>query len=188
MVPITNPSASWPFMLLRALAAIAFGLIAFFMPGPTIGAIVMLFAAYMIADGIFDILAGVRAARQGGGGWGWFVLEGVLDIAVGVAVFLWPGLTVIVFVTLIAAWAILSGIVMLYGAYRFRQEHGRGWLIAGGIVSLAWGVLLLFAPMAGAVVMTLWLAAYALVFGIALLFLALRLRRESRQPLTTRPA
>jgi uncharacterized membrane protein HdeD (DUF308 family) len=187
MVLITNPSPSWPYILLRALAAIAFGLIAFFMPGPTLGALVFLFAAYMIVDGIFDILAGIRAARDGGG-WGWFLLEGVLDIAVGVAVFLWPGLTVVVFVALMAVWAVLSGFVMLYGAFRFRLEHGRGWLIAGGVISLAWGGLLLFAPIAGAVVMTLWLGAYALVFGVAMLFLALRLRRESRQPLTPRPA
>jgi uncharacterized membrane protein HdeD (DUF308 family) len=86
-------------------------------------------------------------------------------------------------VALLAAWGILSGLVMLYGAFRFRQEHGRGWLVAGGVVSVGWGVLLLVWPIAGAVVMTLWLGAYALVFGIAMLFLAFRLRREAHHPL-----
>lgn len=182
MILLSNPSPSWPYILVRALAAIVFGLIALFLPGVTIRALVLLFSAYMIVDGVFDILAGVRAARQGES-WGWFALEGVLDIAAGVAAYLWPGLTIFVFVALLAAWGILSGLVMLYGAFRFRQEHGRGWLVAGGVVSVGWGVLLLVWPIAGAVVMTLWLGAYALVFGIAMLFLAFRLRREAHHPL-----
>jgi uncharacterized membrane protein HdeD (DUF308 family) len=179
---LANPSRSWPYVLLRAIAAIVFGIIALVLPGVTLGALVLLFAAYMIVDGIFAFIAGARAVREHER-WGWFAVEGILDIAAGVVAFLWPGLTVFAFVILAGVWALLSGIAMLVGAFRFRQEHGRGWLAVGGAVSVIWGVLLFVWPIAGAVVMTLWLGAYALVFGVALLFLAVRLRRESGRPL-----
>jgi len=175
----TNPIASWPYLLVRGVIAVLFGLLALFLPGPTLGALVLLFAAYLVVDGVFAVLAGINAAREGGS-WGWFALEAVLNIAAGAAAWMWPGLTVVVFVTLAGAWALLSGGVMLYGAFRFRLEHGRGWLVAGGVVSVLWGLLLFAFPIAGAVVMTLWLGGYALVFGIALIALALRLRRAAR--------
>lgn len=168
-------------MMLRAAAAIVFGLIAIFLPGPTLAALVLLFAAYMFADGIFAIVAGVRAARRQEG-WGWFALEALADIAAGLIAFLWPGITILVFVLIAAAWALVSGAIMLYGAFRFRENHGRFWLVFGGLVSAVWGALLLVWPMLGALAITLWLGAYALVFGIALLFLGLRLRRESKKP------
>ena len=175
---LSQPGPSWPFMLLRSLAAIVFGVLALLSPGATLAALVLLFAAYMIADGIFAVLAGVRAARQHES-WAWFVLEAVLNFAAGVAALVWPGLTVVAFVAITAAWALLTGVVMLYGAFRFRQRDGRGWLALAGMVSIVWAVLLALAPAAGAFVMTLWLGAYALVFGVALLFMALRLRREA---------
>lgn len=183
---LANPSPSWPFVMLRAIAAIVFGIAALVLPGATLGALVLLFAVYMVVDGVVTLVAGARAAR-GHGRWGWFAVEGCLDIAAGVVAFAWPGLTVFAFVILAAVWALLSGSAMLAGAFRFRREHGRGWLAAGGAVSIVWGVLLFVWPIAGAVVMTLWLGAYALVFGVALLFLAVRLRREHARPLE-RPA
>lgn len=175
-------STSWTLMLLRAFFALLFGVFTLLMPGPTLTAIVILFAAYLIADGVVGAIAAVQAARHHEH-WGWAAVQALVSIAAGVAAFLWPGLTVYVFVILAAAWALVSGIAMLFGAVRFRQEHGRGWLVLGGIVSVVWGLLLFFSPISGAIAMTLWLGAYALVFGAALLFLALKLRRESRRPL-----
>jgi uncharacterized membrane protein HdeD (DUF308 family) len=187
MTLLANPSRSWPFVLVRALAAIVFGIVALVLPGVTLGALVLLFAAYMIVDGVFAFIAGGRAVREHER-WGFFAIEGILDIAAGVIAFLWPGLTIFVFVILAAVWALLSGLAMVVGAFRFRQEHGRGWLAAGGVVSAIWGLLLFAWPIAGAFVMTLWLGAYALVFGVALLVLAMRLRREATRPLEQRPA
>jgi uncharacterized membrane protein HdeD (DUF308 family) len=176
---LSNPSHSWPFILFRAATAVLFGLVALLMPVPTLAVLVLLFAAYMVTDGIFAALAGIRAARKHER-WGWFAVEAVANIAAGVIAFLWPGITVFVFVAITAAWALISGGVMLYGALRFQQRHGRIWLALAGLVSVLWGVLLIMFPIAGAVVMTLWLGAYALIFGVALLFLALRLRREAK--------
>lgn len=184
---LANPSPSWPFLLVRAIAAIVFGIIALVLPGVTIHALVLLFAAYMIVDGIFGLVAGARAVRDNER-WGWFAVGGVLDIAAGLIAFFWPGLTIFVFIVLAAVWAVLSGVAMIVGAVRFRREHGRGWLALGGAVAVVWGVMLFVWPIAGAVVMTLWLGAYALVFGVALLFLAFRLRQEAHRPLQQRPA
>ena len=166
---------NWWAVALRGVFAILFGLIALFVTGATILSLVLFFSAYMLVDGVFGIIAAVRAARQGER-WGLLVLEGILNIAVGVIAFLMPGLTVIAFVLLLAAWSLVSGGLMLGAAFRLSKDHGRWWLALAGIVSIVFGVLLAIAPVIGAVVLTWWLGAYALAFGIALLVLAFRLR------------
>ena len=180
-------SRNWGLVLLRGLAGIAFGLVALLLPGPTLATLVLLFAAYMLVDGVFAILSGVRAAQRNER-WGWFVVEGIVDIGAGIIAFLWPGLTLVVLVWLLAFWALVSGALMLAAAFRLGAAHGRWLLALGGVISILWGALLLFAPIAGAVVMTLWLGAYALVFGIAIVVLALRLRREHRRGTATQPS
>jgi uncharacterized membrane protein HdeD (DUF308 family) len=117
----------------------------------------------------------VRAAREGQR-WGLLVLEGLVNIATAAIAVLWPGITVIAFVFLIAAWAILPGALMLGAAFRLGSGDGRWWLVLGGLVSLIYGALLVVVPMIGAVVLTWWLGAYALVFGIALIALAFKLK------------
>jgi uncharacterized membrane protein HdeD (DUF308 family) len=181
MNALSHPSPSWHFILLRAAVAILFGLLALFLPGPTLAGLVMLFAVYMLADGVFSVIAGFRAARQRQP-WGWSAFEALINIAAGVIALVWPGITLLAFVMLTAAWALVSGGAMLWGAFRFHEKHGRIWPVLTGLLSLVWGVLLLLWPLAGAVVMTLWLGAYALLFGSTLLLLALKLRREARKP------
>ncbi|MDQ3059235.1 MAG: DUF308 domain-containing protein [Pseudomonadota bacterium] len=181
MNTLSHPNPSWQFILLRAAAAILFGLLALLLPGPTLAGLVLLFAAYMLADGVFAIIAGWRAARQREP-WGWFALEAVVNIATGAIAVVWPAITLLAFVMLTAAWALVSGGMMLLGALRFPENRGRMWLVLGGVVSLIWGGLLIFWPLAGAVAMTLWLGAYALVLGLTLLFGALKLRREATKP------
>jgi uncharacterized membrane protein HdeD (DUF308 family) len=101
-----------------------------------------------------------------------------VDIAAGVLAFLWPGLTIVIFVLLVAAWAIVTGALMTAAAFRLQLDHGRWWLALGGLASLVYGVLLIIAPLIGALVLTWWLGAYALVFGVLLLILAFRLRAK----------
>jgi uncharacterized membrane protein HdeD (DUF308 family) len=166
---------NWWAVALRGVFAVLFGLIALAVPGATILSLVLFFSAYMLVDGIFGIVAAVRAARQGER-WGLLILEGLANIAVGLIAFVWPGLTAIAFVLLLAAWSLISGGLMLGAAFRLSQAHGRWWLALGGLVSIVFGVLLVMAPVLGAVVLTWWLGAYALIFGIALLVLAFKLR------------
>lgn len=166
---------NWWAFAVRGVLAIVFGLIAFFMPGVTMLSLVLVFAAYVIADGVIAVIGAVRAAEHHQR-WGSLAFEGLSGIAAGALAVWWPELTVVIFVFLVAVWALLSGGFMLLAAFQLHIDHGRWWLVLGGAVSMIYGVLLLAAPMAGAVVLTWWIGAYALVFGIALLAVAFRLR------------
>lgn len=166
---------NWWAIALRGVFAILFALIAFFWPGAALLSFVLFFSAYMLVDGIFGIVAAVRAASNHQR-WGLLVLEGIVDILVGVIAFAWPGLTLVFFVTLMAVWSLITGILMIVAAFRLDPAFGRGWLIFSGIVSVLFGVALLIAPLVGAVVLTWWLGAYALVFGITLIALAFKLK------------
>lgn len=126
---------NWWAVAIRGVLGIAVGVIAFIMPAATMLAMILLFAAYMLVDGAFAIVAAVRAARQRDR-WGLFVLEGVADIAAGVIAVLWPGITLVAFVFLVAAWAIVSGSLALMAAFRLNIEHGRWWLVLGGAASV----------------------------------------------------
>jgi uncharacterized membrane protein HdeD (DUF308 family) len=167
---------NWWAVALRGVFAIIFALIAFFSPGATLLSLVWVFAAYMLVDGLFGIVSGIRAASNNQR-WGLLVLEGILNILVGVIAFIMPGLTVLFFVTLMAVWSLITGVLVIVAAFKLNPEYGRGWLIFSGIVSVLFGIALLIAPLVGAVVLTWWLGAYALVFGIGLLVLAFKLRR-----------
>lgn len=165
---------NWWAIGIRGALGILFGLIALFLPGATMLSLVLVFAAYAFADGVFGIVSAVRAARAQER-WGYLLLEGLVNIAVAAVAVLWPGITVVAFVFLVAFWAILTGVLELMAAFRLDVIDGRGWLIFGGVVSVLYGALLIVTPMIGAVVLTWWLGAYALVFGVTLVVLAFKL-------------
>jgi uncharacterized membrane protein HdeD (DUF308 family) len=177
---------NWWALALRGVFAIIFALIAFFSPGATLLSLVWVFAAYMLVDGVFEIVAGIRAASENQR-WGLLILGGILNILVGIIAFLMPGLTVLFFVTLMAVWSLISGVLMVIAAFKLNPTYGRGWLIFSGIVSVLFGIALLIAPLVGAVVLTWWLGAYALVFGISLLVLAFKLRGHKDETGTAAP-
>jgi uncharacterized membrane protein HdeD (DUF308 family) len=166
---------NWWAIALRGVFAIIFGLIALFVPGATLLSLALLFAAYLIVDGIFGCIAAVKAASQNER-WGLLLAEGLLNILVGVVAALFPGGAVLAFVLLIAAWSLVTGVLMVVAAFRLNPAYGRGWLIFSGIVSVLFGIALVVSPLIGAVVLTWWLGAYAIAFGIALLVLAFKLR------------
>jgi uncharacterized membrane protein HdeD (DUF308 family) len=172
---------NWWAVALRGVFAIVFALIAFFVPGATLLSFVLFFSAYMVVDGVVGIVAAVRAARQHQR-WGLLILEGVVSVLVGVIAFMWPGLTVVFFVTLMAFWSLITGVLMIVAAFKLHATYGRGWLIFSGIVSVLFGLALLIAPLVGAVVLTWWLGAYAMVFGIGLLVLAFKLKARKDSP------
>jgi uncharacterized membrane protein HdeD (DUF308 family) len=171
---------NWWVIAIRGLLGILFGLIALFFPGLTILSLVLLFSAYMLVDGAFSIAGAIRSGRHER--WGWMLLNGILSILTAVVAFLWPGLTALVFVLIVAAWSIVSGVLMLTAAFRMRSgARARGWLIFGGIISVLFGALLVIAPLMGAIVLTWWIGAYVLVLSIFMLALAFTVRaRPSR--------
>lgn len=168
---------NWWALALRGLFGVAFGLVALLLPGATMIGLVLFFAGWLLADGIFALVAALRGERRGAS-WGWLVVQALLSLGVAIITIVSPAITVVAFVLLVAFWAIVIGVSMLGAAWTLEVEDGRFWLVLGGFLSILYGVLLVLAPMVGAVVLTWWIGAYALVFGVMLLIAAYRLREQ----------
>jgi uncharacterized membrane protein HdeD (DUF308 family) len=171
-------SRNWWALALRGLAAIVFGVLAFVWPGITLWALVLLFGAYMLVDGIFAIVAAVRAAGREARWW-LLLVEGVLGVLAGLVAFLLPGITALALLYLVAAWAIFTGILQIVGAVRLRREIEGEWaLILGGVLSVIFGVLLAVLPGPGILALVWLIGAYAVVSGVLLIVLAFRVRNR----------
>jgi len=178
---------AWWVVGLRGILGIIFGLICLLTPGIAVQVFVILFAAYMLVDGVFAIISGIRNARNGER-WGLLVLEGVVDLAAGAVAVLWPAITLVALIWVVAVWALVSGALMLGAAFSLNIDHGRWWLALGGIASIIFGVLLVIEPLIGAVVLTMWIGAYAVVFGGVLLVLAFQLHSKREAQMRKAPA
>lgn len=179
----TALARNWWLVALRGAFAILFGIVAFVSPLATLLTLAVFFAAYMLIDGITAIAAAVRAAERHRR-WGLLLLEGLLDILVAVAAFVLPGSAILAFVYLVAAWALLSGGLMIAAAFGLHGHYGRWWLVLGGLVSLVFGVAVLLNPAVSAIVLTYWLGGYAVAFGVMLVILGLRLRGQHAASVT----
>jgi uncharacterized membrane protein HdeD (DUF308 family) len=181
---------NWWAAALRGVFAVVFGLIALLLPGVTMLGLVLVFAAYSLVDGIMEIILAIRAARRRQR-WIWILLQGLLGIAVAVIAVIWPDITVVAFVLLVAVFSIISGALTLANAPRVPTGHGRWWLVLGGIASVLFGILLIAAPLIGALVLAWWIGAWAIVLGVTLIILAFRLRArrvDTQAPLVAKPA
>ncbi|HEX9490056.1 MAG TPA: DUF308 domain-containing protein [Stellaceae bacterium] len=177
---------NWWLVGLRALAAGVFVLCVALLPPQSIASLVVLFAAYVAADGALAILAGLRAARRGERWWS-LILEGTINLAAAAAILVWPVVVAVPFVSLTAAWAIITGALLFAAAHRLALRHGRWLVVFGGAVSVAWGLLAATVGPAGSDARTieLWLAAYAVIFGATMLILSLRLQRRHGEAAAT---
>ncbi len=167
---------NWWALLVRGIAAILFGILAFALPGTTLFVLVMLFGAYALVDGVFALVAAVRAAEAHTRFWP-LAVEGIVGSVIGLATFFYPGITAMALLFLIAAWAVLTGILEIAAALQLRRElAGEIWLVVSGVLSIAFGILIVAFP-GGGVLAVLWiLAVYAILFVAALVALGLRLR------------
>jgi uncharacterized membrane protein HdeD (DUF308 family) len=164
---------SWWVLLLRGIAAIIFGVLAFAWPGLTLMTLVLLYGAFALVDGVLSLIAAFTSSAKPIPT-RWLIVVGLLGIAAGVVTFLWPGITAVLLVMFIGAWA---GIFEIIGAIQLRKEIDNEWmLIFGGLLSVLFGVVVLIAPGAGAIGLVWAIAAYSIVFGITFVALALRLR------------
>jgi uncharacterized membrane protein HdeD (DUF308 family) len=167
---------NWWALALRGAAAIIFGIIALFWPPAAVAALVAVFGAYALVDGIFNLVAAVRAGREGQR-WGALVFEGVVSLLVGVLTLFYPGVTALALVLFVGAWCLITGVAEIVAAIKLRRFIEGEWLLAlSGILSVAFGILLFISPMIGAIAIAIWIGAYAVVFGALLVGLALRLR------------
>jgi len=173
-------ATNWWALVIRGLAGIIFGVLALAWPGITLVALVFLFAGYALVDGVTSLVGAVRAMERHER-WGVLVLEGIVGIGAALVTMAWPGITALALVYVIAAWAIITGALEIAAAIRLRRHIRGEWLlILGGIASLAFGILLMIAPLAGALVIAIWVGAYSLFFGVMLVALGLRLKSWGR--------
>jgi uncharacterized membrane protein HdeD (DUF308 family) len=170
---VETAARHWWAFALRGVVAILFGVLAFAWPGVTLTVLVLFWGAFALVDGVLALVAAFRTDHDHR--WG-LLLEGVVGIGAGIVTFVWPGLTALVLLYIIAVWALLTGVLELVAAVRLRKViQNEWWLALSGIASVLFGLVLLAAPGAGAVAVVWLIAAYAIVFGVLNLALALRL-------------
>jgi uncharacterized membrane protein HdeD (DUF308 family) len=177
---------NWWALLIRGIAAVVFGVLAFLWPGATILAIGILFGAYAFVDGIFAIISAVRAAEAHERWWP-FVIEGIVGLLIAAITFYDVRITLLALYVTIAVWAFITGILEIVAAIELRKAiQGEFWLVLGGIASILFGILMIWRPLAGALAIIWIIGAYAIVFGIMMIAFSLRLRshRASAAPST----
>jgi uncharacterized membrane protein HdeD (DUF308 family) len=171
---------NWWSLVLRGVVAILVGIVTFAWPGITVGALVLLFGAYALLDGILSLTGAWKASRAHER-WGALVLEGIAGLVAAAITVLWPGITTVALVYVIAAWALVTGVFEIAAAVRLRQYIAGEWLlILSGIASILFGFLAIVLPLAGALAIALGIGIYAVVFGTLLIVLGFKLRNWSR--------
>jgi uncharacterized membrane protein HdeD (DUF308 family) len=167
---------NWWVWLVRGIFAMLFAIMAFAWPGITILTLVILFGIYAAADGLTALWIGGSSRA-----W-WLVLAGVVGVIIGIYTFIYPGITAVALLCLIAVWAIVCGILEIITGVQLRKEISKEWvLIIGGIISIVFGVALLSNPATGALAMVWLIGSFALVFGVTMIVLALRVRTLSKR-------
>jgi uncharacterized membrane protein HdeD (DUF308 family) len=171
---------NWWALVIRGVVAILFGVLTLIWPGITVTALVFLFGGYALVNGVLSIAGAVRAA-EARDRWGALLLEGIAGIAVAIMTVFWPAITALALLYLIAAWAIITGVSEIVAAVRLRKYISGEWLLAlTGAAAVLFGILVMAAPIAGALVIALWVGAFALVNGVLLIALGFRLRQWAK--------
>lgn len=172
---------NWWLVALRGLAAIIFGVLTIINPAMSLAVLILFFGAYALADGVFTAIAAIMR-RGNEPRWVALLVSGILGILIGAVTFLMPGLTALVLLYIIATWAVIRGIIEIAVAIKLRKEiQGEFWLILAGALSVVFGGLLFAFPGTGALAVVLWIGVFAIVFGIVLMGLALRLQGWNRR-------
>jgi uncharacterized membrane protein HdeD (DUF308 family) len=169
---------NWWLLLLRGIAGIVFGVLAFGWPGLTLLTLILLYGAYALADGVIAIIAAITGGAPAGRGW--LAIVGILGIAVGAFTFMLPGMTALILLFTMAGWAVAIGVFQIIGAIRLRKEIDNEWfLILSGAISVLFGLGVVVNPGAGAVALVWVIATYAIVAGVLYIGLAFRLKKHT---------
>ena len=173
-------SRNWGWVVLRGVVAILFGIVTLLWPAITIAALVLLFGAYALLDGPLMVVWSIADRRQESH-WLMLIVGGLFGIAAGLVTFFWPGITAVALLVVIAAWAISTGIAMIAAAIQLRKViTGESRLVLAGLLSVAFGMILIVQPGASALAMVLWIGAYAIATGILMIGAGFRLRSWGR--------
>lgn len=171
-------SHNWGMMAFRGIIAIIFGIIALVWPGITLIALVYLFAAYALVDGFIAIVVSIQERKRFSSWWA-VLLEGIAGVIIGILAFAWPGITLLLLLYFISAWAIITGIMEIVGAFMYARHTSTGQeiaLVVGGILSIILGILLFFEPAAGLLTIVWIIGIYAIIFGVLLVVRAIQHR------------
>ena len=169
-------SQTWWLLLLRGVVAVLFGLLCWMKPDISLAALVILFAAYALADGILAVVAAIQG-RKITDDWWILLLWGLVGIAVGILTMMSPDVTALALLYYIAIWAIITGIIEIVAAIRVRKVvTGEGWLILAGILSVLFGIALFAQPGAGTLAVLWMIGIYAVAFGLICIILAFKSR------------
>ncbi len=172
---------NWWTLLLRGLIALAFGIFIFFQPDISLTVLILVFGIFIFADGILGVWTALAGRKSDEDWWVW-LLWGLVGIGIGILAFLAPDITALALLFYIAIWAIATGVLQLVAAIRLRKEITGEWLlIIGGIASVLLGILLIAQPGVGILALLWLLAAYAVLFGLVMIFLAFKARAFGRQ-------
>jgi uncharacterized membrane protein HdeD (DUF308 family) len=168
---------AWWLVLLRGIAAIVFGILAWAWPGATLITLTLFWGAYALVDGIAALWSCWHARDRGKAMWQ-VILIGVAGIAAGIFTFVAPGITAIALLLLIAVWAVVNGVFQIAAAIQLRKEIANEWLlILSGALSVVFGVLMMLSPGAGALAVLWLIGAFAVVYGVLLVLFAFKLRK-----------
>ena len=174
-------SRYWWTTLFRGIVWILFGLIVFAQPALTLVTLTLLVGAFLIVDGLARIVSGIGGHRTSEHWWV-LLLTGAAGLAVGILTFVDPAMTALALLLYLAVWAIATGLLEIAIAIQVRREiTGEGWLVLSGLLSVAFGVLLIARPGVGILSVLLLIAAYAIAFGVLLIGLSFRMRRLLRE-------
>lgn len=167
---------SWWLLGIRGVIAVLFGLIALFLPLLTLFVLVIFFGVYFLVDGAMAVVAAIQG-RKNFRLWGLLLLEGLAGIVIGIMTFFWPGMTALILLYFVAAWAIVTGIFEVVTAFSGRRRISHEWTIAlAGVVSILLGIFLFARPVAGLLALVWGIGIYAIVFGILLIVRAFQSR------------
>ena len=151
--------------LFRGIAAILFGILTFVWPQLTLSVLVLLFGVFAVISGITAVAVALR--NRGEQGWGLLLFEGILGILAGVVALVWPGITALAFLYLLAAWAIIIGIIEVVAPLSFPMRGGRALLmVLAGLVSIVFGIIIAAQPASGLLAVVWLIGVYAIVFGV----------------------
>jgi uncharacterized membrane protein HdeD (DUF308 family) len=175
---LSSLADNWWLLLLRGIAAIVFGVLAFIWPGITLLTLTLFWGAYALVDGALALWAAITGGANAVAPRWWLAIVGVAGILSGLVAFFWPGVTAFVLLMFIASWSIVIGVMQIVGAIQLRKEIDGEWLlILSGLLSIAFGVILMMQPGAGALAVVWIIGWYAILIGILTSALAFRLKR-----------
>lgn len=173
---INELAQNWWAVLIRGILALILGILIIAVPPiVTLAVLIIFLGAYFLVDGIFAIISAFSSKHQHK----WvLIVEGILGIIIGIIVFVWPVMTALVLLFLIAIWAVVTGIMeIVFAGVNWNRGQGKWWLLIGGILSLVLGIIMFAQPAAGALALIIFVEIYLILFGIMLIALSIWLKQ-----------